>query len=323
MLTVVNAGPSSSVQDLGRWGYQKIGVSVSGAMDPFSLRMGLALIGGDEDAAAIEATLPGLSVVVGSPRCVALVGADLGMTIDRSPAAAWTVHEVAAGSRISLTSLADGMTRGYLCFSGGIDIPRVMGSRSTHARAKIGGIDGRTLKNGDTIPLGEPDPLWRYGAGASIPHELRTTRYKDDPIFSCDGPQVSHFTDAGISKFYSSTYKVTSESDRMGCRLDGPIIETKNGSDIISDAIPLGAVQVPSSGKPIVMLADRQTTGGYAKIAVVTYWSTSFLAQKMPGSEVRFERVTRERAISFLERYEQDLESVRKLRATYRSRRCI
>lgn len=295
---------------------------MSGAMDRPSLRLGNRALGNSDGAAAIEATLTGLVVRFTTDRCVCLTGADLGMKIDGAPADAWQVHLVRSGSTLSLTSLADGNCRGYLCVSGGIDVPIVMGSRSTYVRAKLGGHFGRALQAGDVLALSEPDPIWRLSAGLTIPQELRPGRSFDGRLFAADGPEIDAFTQEGIRTFYSASYRVTSETDRMGCRLDGPEIERSSPADIISDAIPYGSVQVPGHGRPIILLADRQTTGGYTKIAVLTEWSAARASQLMPGSEVRFERVDDRFAISQLESIERDIEAMDKTRATYRSRGC-
>lgn len=320
-ITILKPGMFTTVQDLGRWGRQSLGVSVSGAMDTFSLRAGNTILGNDPGAAALEATLAGLSVRLGRDACVCLAGADLGMTIDGAPAAAWSAHLVRAGQTVSLSRLAGSSTRGYLCLSGGIDVPPMMGSRSTYTRAKIGGHEGRALAAGDVLPLGEPDPLWHLAAGLSVPTELRPDRFDSEPLYAMDGPQTDAFSERGIATFYGETYTVTSETDRMGCRLDGPEIERVGPADIVSDAIVFGAVQVPGHGRPIVMLADRQTTGGYTKIAVLTSWSVARLAQKMPGTAVRFERVDEALAVALLERFERDIETIDRMRASHRSRR--
>lgn len=319
--TVDKPGMFTTVQDLGRWGHQHRGVTVSGPMDSFSLRMGNVMLGNDENDAALEVTLFGLEITMRSARCIALTGADLSMKIDGVSAAAWAVHYVAPGARIALTALTGDGCRGYLCFSGGIDVPLVMGSRSTFTRAKLGGYKGRVLKAGDAVKLREPRSLWRMSAGFVCPQELRVSRFRDEPLYTTDGPQIDAFTDEGVKTFYHETYTVTTDADRMGYRMDGPEIKRAKPADIVSDGIVFGAVQVPGHGRPIVMMADRQTTGGYTKIAVVSAWSAARLSQKLPNETVRFQRVTEKEATGYLERFEDDLRTLDAMRATYRSRR--
>ena len=318
--TVEKAGVLTLVQDLGRWGHQFRGMPVSGPMDQFSLRMGNALLGNDENDAALEVTLFGLSIVFQKERCVVLSGADLKMNIDGSSAQPWTVHYVKQGSRLAVTGVGSLGCRAYLCISGGVDVPLVMGSRSTFTKGKIGGYKGRALAAGDVVELGEPNPLWRKSAGLVCPAELRPLRGKDEPIYATDGPQADAFTDEGIKTFYGSDYTLTENIDRMGYRLDGPVIEHKDSADIVSDGIVHGSVQVPGDGKPIVLMADRQTTGGYTKIAVVSTWSAAQLAQRLPGDSARFVRVTEKEAAELLVRYEADLRKLHEARATYRTR---
>ncbi|GHV55246.1 allophanate hydrolase [Synergistales bacterium] len=319
---VEKPGMLSAVQDLGRWGHQSRGLSVSGPMDQFSLRMGNVMLGNDENDAAIEITLFGLDIVFNGETCVVLTGADVTMNINGSPAPAWTAHYVTKGTRLAVTGLS-GQGRGcrsYLCVSGGIDVPIVMGSRSTFTKGKIGGYKGRALMAGDAVNTLEPKPLWRRSAGFICPRELRPDGRADEPLYAIPGPQEDAFTEEGIRTFYGSEYAVTNDSDRMGYRLEGPVIEHGTSPDIISDGIVFGAVQVPGDGRPIVMMADRQTTGGYAKIAVLAAWSAARLAQRMPGEKVRFRQIGVKEATKFLEDFAKNLNELDALRAAYRSR---
>lgn len=319
---VEKPGILTLVQDLGRWGHQSRGVPVSSPMDQFSLRMGNVMLGNGQNDAALEMTLFGLEIVFERECCVVLTGADLAMSIDGIRVPPWTVHRAGLGSRLAVTGFSkclDGC-RSYLCFSGGIDVPPVMGSRSTYSRGKIGGYKGRALRAGDVIALCEPRPLWRLSAGFACPPELRPASRDDEPICALDGPQIDAFTDAGIKTFFNEPYTVTNEIDRMGYRLDGPIIEHASGPDVVSDGIAHGSVQVPGEGKPIVLMSDRQTTGGYAKIAVVSTWSVARLAQKMPGDVVRFKRISEKEASAQLFAFEENLRRLDEMRAAYRSR---
>jgi biotin-dependent carboxylase-like uncharacterized protein len=289
-------------------------------MDQFSLRMGNVMVGNDENDAALEITLFGLQIVFQEERYAVLTGAEMVMHIDGVPAAPWTVHYIKAGCRLAILGLPPapgGGFRSYLCISGGIDVPLVMGSRSTFTRGKIGGCKGRNLAAGDTINLFDPKPRSLKADGFVCPPELRPMKNPDEPIYALEGPQIDAFTQAGIDTFYSQPYTVTNEIDRTGYRLEGPKIEHKTVADIVSDGIAQGSVQVPGEGKPIVLMADRPTTGGYTKIAVVSTWSVARLAQKMPGETVRFQRVTEKEAVDYLIQFEKDLRRLEELCRAY------
>jgi len=319
-MKIVKPGLLTTVQDLGRWGYQSGGVPVSGAMDPFSFRVGNVLLGNAPNDAALEITALGPEVVFGDERCVALTGADLGMKIDGAPAEPWRVYRVLAGSRVAFGGMSGGGCRGYLCVSGGIDVAPVMGSRATYTRAKMGGFEGRALAAGDSVRLCDPYPLWRSAEGFVCPAELRPIHSPDEPLMTTDGPQLSAFSEEGIAVFYGEAFTVSNEADRMGYRLDGPEIARVKPADIVSDGICWGAVQIPGHGKPIVMMADRQTTGGYTKIAVVSLWSVAALSMKMSGESVRFKRVSPKECAALLAAFERNLARIDESRATYRSR---
>lgn len=310
-LAIRNPGMLTTVQDLGRWGHQAIGMPVAGAMDSMALRRGNLIVHNPMDAAALEITVTGPTAEIIGKGLVALAGADLGMTLNGTYAAPWTAHAVRDGDRISFSGMKDGNCRGYLCVSGGIEIPLVMGSRSTYLRAGIGGFKGRTLQKGDTLDCGEPYILWRRCAGFSCPKDLLPRYSADLPLEAVLGPQEDYFTDKGIETFLSEEYHVSTAADRMGYRMDGPIIEHVDGADIVSDAICLGAVQVPGHGQPIVMMADRQTTGGYTKIAVLTQASICLLAQRLPGQPVRFKAVGQNEAIKTAKEEAAKLESLK------------
>jgi len=312
-MRIEEPGLFTLVQDLGRWGYQSKGVTVSEPMDAFSLRLGNALLGNDDNAAALEMVMYGPEITFRKACCIAVTGADFGLTIDGAPAEAWRGHRVDAGSRVALAGMTGDGCRAYLCVSGGIALPPVMGSRSTYVKAGLGGMDGRALQAGDILPLGEPAPNRQAGDGFLCPEEYRGTAFRDEPLYALDGPQVDAFSPEGIATFYKEAYTIADESDRMGYRLDGPEIARARGADIVSDGIVFGSVQVPGNGKPIVLMADRQTTGGYTKIAVVSSWSVAQLAQKLPGETVRFKRVTEKEATDMLRRFENSLRELRGL----------
>ena len=297
-LRVVEPGLLTTVQDLGRYGYQRFGVPVSGAMDDFALRAANLMVGNEEGAAALELTVLGPTIDFDSDTSIAITGGDLSPALNDEPVPLWETVNVPAGSRLSFGGARDGL-RSWLAVSGGIDVPTIMGSRSTYVRGGIGGLQGRALAAGDTLStlspsdgadvvrrLPEDFPAPSYGNS----HQLRVVL----------GPQDEAFTKDAISTLLGSTYSVSMDQDRMGCRLEGPALEHRSGPDIVSDGSPLGAVQVPGDGTPIVLLADRGTTGGYTKIATVIGADVGLLAQAMPGDEVTFSAVSTDDAQSVL-----------------------
>ncbi|HHY92714.1 MAG TPA: biotin-dependent carboxyltransferase, partial [Firmicutes bacterium] len=238
---------------------------------------------------------------------IALAGADLGATLNGEPLPLWQAVAVKTGDEIAFSGVRSGC-RAYLAVAGGIDVPLVMGSRSTYLRGKIGGLEGRALKAWDQLAAGEPAAAARARVGRRVPAELIPTYDANITLRVVLGPQDDLFTPAGRETFLTSEYAVTNEADRMGYRLEGPKIEHAGGADIISDGIPLGAVQVPGHGQPIVMLADRQTTGGYTKIATVISADLFRIGQAKPGDKVRFAAVSRQEAIALLREQEEKLQ---------------
>ena len=287
--TVLNPGVLTTVQDFGRIGYQQFGVSVSGAMDPRAMRFANLLVGNPENEAVLECTMLGPQLQFDETTIIAVTGGNLGPTLDGQPLKTYCAYKVNAGQTLRFAGLRSGC-RAYIAFAGGLDIPEVMGSRSTYMKAKIGGFKGRKLEKGDAIGFRDPkSELFNLDKRNLTPECVPRDVYTLHVIM---GPQDDMFTEEGIKTFLSETYTVTPEFDRMGCRFDGPEIAHKNGGDIISDGIAFGAVQVPSAGKPIVMLADRQTTGGYTKIANVMTADFRILAQLKAGDKVRFEKIS-------------------------------
>ena len=281
---IVLPGAVMTVQDGGRYGYQETGIQVSGAMDQASFKKANYLVGNDETEAVLEVTLFGGMLEFTEDTIVAVTGADMGPMVDEEPVEMNCPLLIKKGQILALGMTRQGC-RTYLAFAGGIDVPLVMGSRSTNLKCAFGGYGGRALKAGDVLELGKPKLSF------DRVKKRRTKGIETEKIIevrAVPGPQQEYFTEAGEKAFYSGTYTITDQSDRMGYRLKGSLVESKNGTDIISDAIPLGAVQIPPSGQPIVLLADRQTTGGYAKIAVVCSFDIPKLAQGRPGDKVRF-----------------------------------
>jgi len=290
-LKVVAPGLAPSLQDLGRPHVQNLGVPPSGALDPAALRIANALVGNPPDAAAIEMRLmgPTLEVEADAVR-VALVGTDTPITVQGEETVEAPSHQsvrVERGRRVQVAGITDSGVA-YLAVEGGFDLAPVYGSLSTYARSAIGGYEGRALKEGDELPL-------RLDA-APVRAELAVTEFDwleaSGPIRVVLGPQDDYFTADSVATFFAETYAASREADRMGVRLDGPALEHARGHDIISDGIVTGAIQVPGNGRPIVLLADHQTTGGYPKLGTVISADIPRLGRLRPGDEVRFAQVT-------------------------------
>lgn len=297
MLTILKAGMMTTVQDGGRYGWQRFGVPVCGAMDLDALFTANALAGNAPGEAALELTGAGCTVRFESPNIFALAGADFSPTLDKRPIETGRAYLAHKGSVLAL-GFARGGFRGMLAVAGGFDLPEVMGSRSTYVKGGFGGLEGRALRDGDALAFREP-ALWLPNLG-----ERRAPASgwaEEGPIRVVLGPQESRFSQGGVKTFLSGQYKVTAKSDRMGYRLEGPAIAYAPGVDgnIISDGIVMGAVQVPS-GQPIIMMADRQTTGGYAKIATVITPDLPRVAQMAAGQTLRFQAVSQSEAADIL-----------------------
>ncbi len=296
---VIAPGLLTTVQDLGRHGYQRYGIPVCGALDTVSLRIANIMAGNEEGSAGLEITLTGPSLRFGFDTVIAVTGADFAPKIDGQEIPSWESAAVRAGSVLSFDSAQDGM-RAYLAIAGGVDVTPVMGSRSTDLKGGFGGLNGRALRAGDIIPIGPigVDAVSSVPAGRGMPIEIsrEPTREQSFQIRVILGPQHEEFTQRGIRRLLSSRYRVSADSDRMGCRLEGGKIEHVHGPDIVSDGTALGSIQVPGSGRPIVLLADRGTTGGYTKAATVISADIGLLAQAAPGATVRFSEVSIEQA---------------------------
>ena len=305
---VAKPGLLTTVQDRGRWGSQPFGVSVSGAMDPYSHRLANVLAGNDAGAATLEVTIAGPELEFNDARIVAVTGALFDVTIDDRPIAPRSAVEVSAGSILRFGRRLRG-SRAYVAISGGIETPAAFGSRATHLPSGIGGVDGRPLRSGDRLPL---------GASARSPRPASRTPMADSSsVFTLPdghatlrvlpGPQLDRFLPAAWDVLQSSSYRLANDSNRMGYRLAGPSLETPGRLDVISDATPLGVLQVPPSGQPILLMADRQTTGGYPKIAAVISADIRMAAQLGPGDTVTFVACSTQEALAALIAQERSL----------------
>lgn len=289
---IIVSGPLSTIQDKGRYGYLKAGIGWSGVMDMEAYKAANYLVGNENDEAVIETTLMGPAIYFEDECIFAITGADMKPTLDGISVENYRALRAMKGQTLTMQMAVNGC-RGYIAFAGGIDVCPVMGSRSTNIKCHIGGYEGRPLKSGDVLKTG----ISYSDEEEILKRSLKKVTYDTDVrLRVIEGPQEEYFTDEGKKNFYNSTYTILPESDRMGFRLSGPSVDSVSGVDIVSDGIAFGAIQIPPSGKPIILLADRQTTGGYAKLATVCSADLSKLVQLMPGNTIRFEKITIEEA---------------------------
>ncbi len=306
MIAVIKPGMLTTIQDSGRWGYQSEGVPVAGAMDPCSFRLANALVGNSRDAAALEITMLGPELEFEAERIAAIAGAEFEVTVDGRGVPLNAPFIVPLGARLRFGARRRG-ARAYLAIAGGIGTAPVLGSRSTHVISAMGGLDGRPLRAGDRLPL-EPVTLAHTAGRARGPvFELPEHQAR---VRVMPGPQAEYFTADAMAQLQSAQYVISQQSDRMGFRLNGPVLSHARGADIISDATPLGVLQVPASGQPILLMADRQTTGGYPKIATVISADIPIAGQLGPGDEITFAACTLAEAVTALIAQERALMAV-------------
>jgi biotin-dependent carboxylase-like uncharacterized protein len=292
MLRIIEPGIQNTIQDTGRWGYQAYGVPVSGAMDLFALRVANDLIGNSREEAAFEIHSP-ITLGTDMPHLVAVTGAEARFEINGRAMPQWMSVFVRAGSTIEIAPSRGGWT--YLAAHGGIDVPRVLGSKSTYLRGGFGGIEGRALAAGDEVPIGEINSdLTTAGRRAS--DRVRAFALREPIIRAVLGPHNDWFAPEAIAALTESEYNVTEAADRMGYRLRGATPAQCRKGELISCGVPLGAIQVPPDGQPIILMADHQTTGGYPIAATVIAADMPIVAQRAPGDQVMFKIVEVEEA---------------------------
>jgi len=294
IVIIESAGLLSTIQDAGRYGYQRYGMPVSGAMDMYSLQLANMLVGNLPGEACIEATFTGPSIRFGHSAKFAVCGANMQPYVSGQQVHNYSVIEVKSGDLLHFEGLKSGC-RAYIAFAGGINIPLVMGSKSTNLRSAVGGFNGRALKNGDVLEFGQS---YRKPRLYAIPDELLVNYDSEEPLRIIPGPEIKMFGFDAIQNLLTTAYVVTPQSDRMGYRLHGEPLKHTEGKagGIISSGIPMGTIQVPGNGQPIIMMADRQTTGGYARIAIVASIELTRVAQLKPGNSIRFREIRVEEA---------------------------
>jgi len=309
MFRVLQPGAFTTIQDQGRYGYQQFGIPVSGALDRFAFRVANMLVGNPETAAVLECAFLGPRLEVLSEGAVAVTGADMPALVNGQVRDPWQAFVVKQGDMISFKPAQRGV-RAYLAAAGGIDAPEVMGSRSTFVGAKIGGLDGRALVKGDVVPRG---PVNHSYVARSLPEEFKPLLESKITLRAMPGPQYDYF-DEGLQIFFNTEFEVTSQADRMGYRLKGPLIPLKQGmpKTIISEPSVPGAVQVPPDGQPIIKLVEL-TVGGYAKIGAVITPDLDLVAQARPGDQIRFAPVSLEEAHRAYFEYQEKLNRIKKV----------
>jgi biotin-dependent carboxylase-like uncharacterized protein len=297
VIAVEKPGLLTTVQDAGRPGLRAFGMPLAGALDRHAHALANLLAGNPPGAAALELTLLGGTFRFVTQAYVALSGADMGATLDGAPLPTWSAFPVREGSVLALGPAVDGV-RAYLAVRGGIDVPLVLGSRSTYLRARVGGLEGRAVRAGDLVRTLPAAPL----RARRMPPEFVPTYRREATLRVVLGPQDDLFLPEGVATFLGSAYTVTNRNDRMGYELEGPAVRHARGPDIVSDGLIPGAVQVPGSGAPFVLMADCQTVGGYTKIATIIGPDLPAMAQTRRGDVVRFVRCTPAQADAALRR---------------------
>ena len=301
-LVVVKPGLLTTVQDVGRFGHQASGVPVAGPMDSFSHRLANQLVGNDPDAATLEITLIGPELVVEADTTMAITGALFDVACDDRTVPAGASFGVRAGARVKFGRIHHG-ARAYLAVAGGIQTPLVLGSRATHLVSRMGGLAGRALVAGDRIPIATgagPRPH-RKSAGLMLPPKGRAL------LRVLPGPQDHWFTPEALKMMVSVSFRISPRSNRMGYRLEGPPLPRVKDGELISEPVGIGAIQVPAAGEPILLMADRQTAGGYPKIGHVISADLPLAGQLAPGDFIEFVLCSPQEAVAALIARERQL----------------
>jgi antagonist of KipI len=308
---VLEPGVLTTIQDLGRYGFGRFGVPLSGALDSFSLKVANLLVGNSEGEAGLEITITGLRLKALRETVISITGGDLTPFQNGEPLEMWRTHVFVEGDVITFKKMKTGC-RAYLAVAGGISVSGIMGSRATCLSGRFGGLEGRPLKRGDTLYVSDGSlPL--KNLGVRFPGEWIPDFQKEAGLKVIPGPQDDHFTEKGFETFHSFSYQITPHCDRTGVRLNGPRIERRADVEesIISEGLVPGAIQIPGDGKPIIILTEL-VTGGYAKIATVISAHLTKVAQLKPGDRVSFEPVLLEEAHHLLREEEEHLKNFAK-----------
>lgn len=309
-IRIVKAGMLTTIQDLGRYRLQRYGMPVSGAMDSYALRLGNSILGNADNEAAIECTLLGPTIYFEKEQLISLTGGDLSPRIGRQSVPMWKPVCVAAGSLLSFGRANLGC-RTYICFQGGLEVPELLGSRSTYGKGRMGGWQGRQLQEGDKIAYrrcyqGE-ETAFHWSMDPSLYPNLRT-----EIIRVIEGPQFACFEGTAQTQFFSDIFTISNNSDRMGYRLLSAPLYLRQPKELLSTAVTFGSIQVPPDGNPIILMAEHPTTGGYPVIAQVATIDLPLLAQKGPNDPIRFERISLDQAQVLLKKQHTQLNRLKR-----------
>lgn len=296
-IRIVRPGMLTTVQDAGRWGFQHMGVPVAGPMDRVSHRLANRLVGNPESIAALEVTLIGPEIEFEAETVFAVSGAEFRLALDEADVPMNAAHRARRGSRLKFGDRQRG-ARAYLAFAGGLDVPPLLGSRSTHVPSRMGGLSGRALAGRDRLSVGRV-PTRRGVASRPWPPTF-VLPDGGARVRAMLGPQDDRFTEAALATLRNARYVITPQSDRMGYRLEGPPLSRAARAEPLSDSTPVGTLQVPGSGQPILLMADCQTTGGYPKIATVITADLPLAGQLAPADWIEFEMCDRRTAVAAL-----------------------
>ncbi|CDQ20489.1 5-oxoprolinase subunit C family protein [Halobacillus karajensis] len=324
MISVLKAGLMTTIQDLGRYGYQKDGVITSGAMDQEAHKIANLLVGNPIQTATIEITLMGPVLEFHEDSLIAISGGDLTPVINGEPVSMWRPIYIKKGSELRFGKPKKGF-RSYLSIAGGFKVPQVMDSSSTYLRANIGGVEGRPLQRGDTISSGtlpipskrfmkmlQPERKHLFNEASWFVGPEFTTLQNDQPIRVMPGREFDLFSKKSQEDLFQSEFQIDSKSDRMGYRLNGKPLHLLEQKNILSEAVTFGTIQVPPEGNPIILLADHQTTGGYPKIGQIASVDLPKVAQMRPGDPLAFEQISHKEAQRLLLEREKDLKQLQR-----------
>ncbi|OKL36021.1 biotin-dependent carboxyltransferase family protein [Domibacillus mangrovi] len=320
-IKVIRPGLLASIQDLGRYGFQKYGIIVSGAMDSFSLRIANLLVGNQEGEAAIEVTMMGTSLQFEKDSLIAITGGDLSPVIEGKKVPLWKPVLVKKGSILQFTACRSGC-RAYMAVFGGYDIPEVMNSRSTYLRGTIGGYEGRALQANDVLLFKKNEQAhdlvnhlkkeWKDKSFHTVDWYVPADQVLNkQEILVIKGAEFERFSSESKTTFFDEEFQITPQSDRMGYRLSGSELQLNEPFELLSEAVAEGTIQVPQDGNPIILLADRQTTGGYPRIAQIATVDLPAIAQLKPGEKIRFKEITLEEAEQLYLMREQNIEAIK------------
>jgi len=323
MIKIIEPGLLSTIQDEGRHGYQQVGIIASGVMDPFALRIANLLVGNEENEAAIEVTLTGPTVEFEADGLIAVCGADFSAQVDGVDLPLWRPVLIKKGSTLHMKFSKKGC-RAIIAVGGGVDVPFLMNSKSTYLRAELGGYEGRALDKGDVLQVNKLSQksltiskLLHKKVGKmltsnwSISYSYLISVYRKKEIRVIKGQQYDHFLHQSQQDFWHKAFKLSPQSDRMGFRLSGEPLKRIMQNDLLSEAVSFGTIQVPTDGQPIILLADRQTIGGYPKIGQVATVDLPSLVQKKPGETIRFKEILHEEAQAELIKREQIIREIK------------